>query len=151
MAAKIKIVHLYPKELNLYGDTGNVLCLKRRIDARGIKCEITEVGAGGVIPDFDIMFIGGGQDREMNIILKDLRKKSEMIAYAAGLGKVILAICAGYQLLGEYYKTADGGIMKMSTASGHFLLTSAAPCTSMSSSTSIPAASFSRMVFRDVP
>ncbi len=112
----MRIVHLYPKELNLYGDSGNLLCLKRRLDLRSIKYEIREIGIGDSIPDFDIMLIGGGQDREMRLILKDLRKKSEMLSYAIHMNKVIFAVCGGYQLLGEYYETADKSIMKMTGA-----------------------------------
>lgn len=113
---RVRIVHLYPQELSLYGDSGNVLCLKKRLEMRNIKAEIIEVKIGEDIPDFDIMFIGGGQDREMEIIHRDLRRKSEMLSYCVSCGKVILAICGGFQLLGEYYETADKSIMKMSSA-----------------------------------
>ena len=57
---KIKIVHLYPDEMNLYGDSGNVLCLYNRLARRSYKSEIVRVGIGDKIPNFDIMFIGGG-------------------------------------------------------------------------------------------
>ena len=113
---KLRIVHLYPKELNLYGDNGNLLCLKRRIEQRSIKTEIREVGIGELIPDFDIMVIGGGQDREMGIISSDLKRKSEMLSYCVKSGKVVFSVCAGFQLLGEYYKTADGKIIKLTCA-----------------------------------
>ena len=112
----MRIVHLYAKELNLYGDSGNVLCIKRRLEARNIKNEIIEIGVNENIPDFDIMIIGGGQDREMNLILRDIRKKSEMLTFAVETKKVIFAVCGGYQLLGEYYETFDGSYMKMSGA-----------------------------------
>ena len=62
------------------------------------------------------MLIGGGQDREMRIILRDLRKKSEMLSYAAMSGRVIFAVCGGYQLLGEYYEAADKTVMKMTAS-----------------------------------
>ncbi len=113
---KIRIVHLYPDELNLYGDSGNILCLKRRLEKRKIKCEIIGTGTGERIPDFDIMFIGGGQDREMEIIRRDLIKKSEALCYAVRSKKVILSICGGYQLLGEYYEAPNGNKIKMSGA-----------------------------------
>lgn len=111
----IRIVHLYPKELNLYGDAGNLLCLKKRIEKRGYSTEIIEVGIGDNIPNFDIMHIGGGQDKEMRIIQNDLRRKAEMLSFCVHSGKTIIAICGGYQLLGEYYKTKDD-VIKLSSA-----------------------------------
>ena len=113
---RVKILRLYPKELNLYGDGGNLLCLIKRLEWRGIKSEIIEIEIGESIPDFDIMLIGGGQDREMNIISNDVRRKGEMLSYAIECGRVILAVCAGFQLLGEHYETADGGYIKLSGA-----------------------------------
>lgn len=104
---KIVIAHLYPNELNLYGDVGNVMCLYNRLVWRGYKAEIVPVGIGERLGNFDILFIGGGQDREMKIISHDLRHKAEMLCYCVEQGRVILAICGGYQLLGQYYKSAD--------------------------------------------
>ena len=65
---KIKIVHLYPEELNLYGDSGNIRCLVRRLRERHFGSEVIKIGIGETIPDFDLLFIGGGQDREMQIL-----------------------------------------------------------------------------------
>lgn len=113
---RIRLVHLYPDELNLYGDGGNILCIKRRLEKRGIETEIIPVGQGRNIPDFDLMFIGGGQDREMRIIARDVRKKAEMIRFAIENGKVIFAVCGGYQLLGEYYLTYEGDRLSLSGA-----------------------------------
>lgn len=112
----VRIVHLYPKELSLYGDNGNVLCLYKRLKNRGYSVDVVEVGIGEVIPDFDIMFIGGGQDKEMRIIANDIKRKSEMLSYCIKTGKTILAICGGYQLLGEYYQTVDGDKLILSSA-----------------------------------
>lgn len=113
---KLRILHLYPGELNLYGDGGNVLCLRKRLEKRGVDCEIISAGTGDGIPDFDLMFIGGGQDKEMKIILRDLRKKAEMLHFAIHSGKTVFAVCGGYQLLGEYYKTESGETLKLSGA-----------------------------------
>lgn len=113
---RLKIAHLYPKELNLYGDCGNLLCLKYRLEKRGIKAEIIPVEAAQALPDFDLLFIGGGQDREMELISRDIRLKGEMLKYAIESEKTVLAICGGYQLLGEYYKTADGNTLRLSGA-----------------------------------
>lgn len=113
---RVRIAHLYPKELNLYGDSGNVLCLYNRLIWRGYKAEVTHINIGDKINDFDILFIGGGQDKEMKIIAKDLKRKSDMLSYCAEQGKVILAICGGYQLLGDYYTTGSGEQIKLSSA-----------------------------------
>lgn len=113
---KVKIAHLYPDELNLYGDAGNVSCLYNRLIWRGYKVEIAGIGIGDKITDFDIMFIGGGQDREMNIISRDLKRKAEMIAYSVESGKTVLAICGGFQILGQYYRAADGNELNLTGA-----------------------------------
>lgn len=113
---KIKIAHLYPKELNLYGDSGNVLCLYNRLIRRGYKTEVMHINIGDKINDFDILFIGGGQDKEMKIIAKDLKRKSDMLSYCIEQGKTILAICGGYQLLGDYYTSSGGEQIKLSSA-----------------------------------
>ena len=113
---KIKIVHLYPKELSLYGDSGNILCIVKRLEERGYKTDVKNIGIGDTVSDFDLMFIGGGQDKEMKIISRDLRKKGDMLRYAVNSGKTLLAICGGFQLLGEYYKTTDGDILRLSSS-----------------------------------
>ncbi len=113
MAGRVRIVHLYAEELNLYGDSGNVLCLRKRLADRGFFPEIRAVGVGDRLDDFDILFIGGGQDREMGIIAGDIRKKSQALKYYIENGSVVLAICGGYQILGEYYKGIDGDVMRL--------------------------------------
>lgn len=112
----VKIVQLYPKELNLYGDSGNAICLLKRLRDRGYSAELIEVGINESIPDFDIMLIGGGQDKEMRVIENDLRRKSEMLSYSVRNSKVILAICGGFQLLGEYYKAPNSKAIRLSSA-----------------------------------
>ncbi|MFR5875716.1 MAG: type 1 glutamine amidotransferase [Eubacterium sp.] len=113
---KIKIAHLYPNELNLYGDSGNVLCLYNRLVWRGYNVSVEHIGIGDRINDFDILFIGGGQDREMKIIERDLRRKADMLSYSIRQGRVVLAICGGYQILGQYYKTFNGDEIKLTGA-----------------------------------
>lgn len=108
---ELKICHLYPDILNLYGDQGNIICMKRRLEWRNIDCSITEVSIGenADFTDFDIFFIGGGQDFEQGILLEDLaRGKAAEIKAAVADGKTFLTICGGYQMLGSYYKTWDG-------------------------------------------
>lgn len=107
----LNICHIYPDLLNLYGDRGNILCLKQRIERRGIAAQVNEIKMGEkFIPEeADIIFIGGGQDFEQDVLLNDLKgDKEKAIGYAIENEKALLAICGGYQMLGKYYKTYDG-------------------------------------------
>lgn len=67
----LRICHLYPDLLNLYGDRGNILCMRRRLEWRGIDAEVTEVTVGqqADFTQFDLFFIGGGQDFEQEVLL----------------------------------------------------------------------------------
>ncbi|MDP4181428.1 MAG: glutamine amidotransferase, partial [Bacillota bacterium] len=112
---ELNICHLYPDLLNLYGDRGNIIALKRRSEWRGIKINITNITLGDCyIPEsYDIVFLGGGQDYEQSIIQDDLLKqKGGAIRNAVKNDKIFLCICGGYQLLGKYYKTWDGKEIK---------------------------------------
>ena len=107
----IKICHLFPDTLNLYGDRGNILCMVKRLEWRGFSAEIHEIPVGTALnpDDYDIFFIGGGEDFDRSIIMDDLQDgKGEAIKTAIENGKVFLAICGGYQLLGNFYETTDG-------------------------------------------
>lgn len=108
---ELKICHLYPDILNLYGDRGNVTCLKKRLEWRGIGCTVEGISIGQKLDasQYDLFFIGGGQDFEQEVLLEDLRgDKSLQIKSAIEDEKPFLAICGGYQILGSYYKTWDG-------------------------------------------
>lgn len=108
---ELRIFHLYPDVLNLYGDRGNVLCLKRRLEWRGLGCAVTEVPMGerARLSDADICFIGGGQDFEQGLLLEDLRSgRAADIRAAVEDGTAFLCVCGGYQLMGHYYETASG-------------------------------------------
>lgn len=121
----LTIVHLFPELLNLYGDGGNVIALTRRLQWRGLPVEVRELGMGDAM-DFsqaDIVFIGGGADREQ-MIVKDamVARKSELSAYVAD-GGVLLAVCGGYQFLGHSYAMDDVvveglGVIDMETVRG---------------------------------
>lgn len=103
---KISICHLYPDLLNLYGDRGNIIAMQKRLEWRGIGVELDEISIGmNFDPDkYDIVFIGGGQDFEQEILLKDLdHEKTSKIKYAVDSNVVFLGICGGYQLLGTHY------------------------------------------------
>ena len=113
---KLTIGHLYPDLLNLYGDRGNIQCFRKRLNWRGIEAEVIPVLSGDNI-DFsklDIVLLGGGSDREQELVcgyLKEIRK--DFKEYVEDNG-VVLAVCGGYQLLGHYYDTDDGRIEGLS-------------------------------------
>lgn len=112
---ELNICHLYPDLLNLYGDRGNVIAIKKRCEWRGIKTNIAQVSIGDDFDaaKYDMVFIGGGQDYEQELIRPDLvnEKSAEIKSYIEN-EKVMLAICGGYQLLGRYYQTSEGETLK---------------------------------------
>ena len=107
---KITIGHLYPHLLNLYGDRGNIQCMKMRLLWRGYEAEVREYNLGDTI-DFtkiDIVLLGGGSDREQMIVCRRLQEiQKDFHAYVED-GGVVIAVCGGYQLLGHEYSTPDG-------------------------------------------
>lgn len=106
---KLKILHLYPREMNLYGDHGNVLAIKRRCEWRNIKVEIVEHEPGDEIPDdIDIIFGGGGQDSGQGKIEDDLHVIAPILKQYIEDGTPCLVICGLYQLFGKYYQPAEG-------------------------------------------
>ena len=108
---ELRICHMYPDVLNLYGDRGNMICLRNRLEWRGIGCTIRRlpIGETAGLAGFDLIFIGGGQDFEQQVLLEDLhRGKDREIKAAVADGKTFLTICGGYQMLGNYYETHDG-------------------------------------------
>ncbi len=107
----LRICHMYPDLLNLYSDIGNLTAMRYRLQQRGIGVEIEECFAGMPLraADYDLIFIGGGQDFEEEVLLRDLiGRKSVELRHAIQAGMPVLAICGGYQLLGQYYRTAAG-------------------------------------------
>ena len=111
MGMMIKIAHLYPDMLNLYGDRGNIIALTSRLKARNIEVQVDRITMGKTFnsDDYDILFIGGGQDFEQDALLVDLKQgKDKELKKAVENNKVVLAICGGYQMLGKYYETYDG-------------------------------------------
>ncbi len=108
---KLRLAHLYPKLMNIYGDRGNILCLRRRCEERGIVFEVQELNAGDKLKpkEFDMIFIGGAQDKEQRRVADDLLKlKARPLREAVEAGVTVLAVCGGYQLLGKFYRTAAG-------------------------------------------
>ena len=113
---KIRIGHLYPDLLNLYGDRGNIQCLKKRMQWRGIDAEVQEFQITDTISflDLDIVLLGGGSDREQMLVCEKLKTiRQDFKEYVEDNG-VVIAVCGGYQLLGHYYDTDDGRIEGLS-------------------------------------
>ena len=107
----LHIAHLYPDHMNLYGDRGNVRCLVNRCRWRGIDAQVTPLGPGDPFAPaaYDLVFIGGGPDREQARVAADLTgAKGDGLRRAVEDGVVVLAVCGGYQLLGRYYRPAVG-------------------------------------------
>jgi CobQ-like glutamine amidotransferase family enzyme len=107
---KLQITHLYPDLLNLYGDRGNIQCMVMRCRWRGIEAEVTECRMGDSV-DFlhsDIILLGGGSDREQQIVCTRLQRIRKDFREYVEDGGTVLAVCGGYQLLGHYYDTPDG-------------------------------------------
>ncbi|SOD71179.1 hypothetical protein SAMN05892883_0748 [Jatrophihabitans sp. GAS493] len=105
----LKLVHLYPREMNIYGDTGNVMVLRRRLQWRGRPVEIVPVSVGDSLPtDADIILGGGGQDAAQGDIGADFVGRGATLRAMADDGVVMLAICGTYQLLGHEFVTQEG-------------------------------------------
>lgn len=106
----IRLAHLYPRELNIYADRGNIAVLARRTEWRGIGLEVAEVGVGDPIPrDAHLYYLGGGQDRDQLAVADDLRgSKGADLRALVHDGACLLAVCGGYQLAGHGYTGVDG-------------------------------------------
>jgi hypothetical protein len=107
--------HLYPDQLNLYGDRGNILTLQQRCQWRNIQLHVVELGIGDALdPDaYDLLFIGGGQDRDQAPVAQDLYETKSIGLWAAIEDDMpVLAVCGGYQLLAHYYRPASGPDLK---------------------------------------
>ena len=128
-SGSLRLGLLYPLEMNLYGDRGNVLALVRRAALRGVELEVRTLGLDTGDPD-DIaacsgFLIGGGQDLDQLALAHDLvARKGPALREQVADGAPLLAVCAGYQLLGEHYRTAAGdlipglGILPLRTEAG---------------------------------
>jgi CobQ-like glutamine amidotransferase family enzyme len=109
----LTIVHLYPKEMNIYGDMGNILTLKVRSEKRGHEVNVINIGLGELdnknLPIGDIYFMGGGQDDDMYKVFEDLlENKKKFIISEVEKGKVFLLICGAFQLFGKYFMDSEG-------------------------------------------
>ena len=110
-SGKIRLAHLYPDLMSVYGDRGNVLTLARRAEWRGIDLEVREATLGDELDpsEMDLIFFGGGQDLEQAVVSPDfLLQKGDAVRNAVEDGAALLSVCGGYQLLGKTYTTVDG-------------------------------------------
>ena len=114
MTETLRVCHLYPRELNIYADRGNIAVLARRCQWRGITIQVTELGLGKPVSagQFDLFYLGGGQDRDQSVVATDLlATKSDQLSRELADGAAMLAVCGGYQLAGSGYTGVDGSRM----------------------------------------
>jgi CobQ-like glutamine amidotransferase family enzyme len=105
----VRVGLVYPELLGTYGDRGNALVLAQRCRWRGIAAEVVEITAGAAIPDsLDIYLFGGGEDDPQNMAAAGMRASRANVERAWRGGAAVVAVCAGYQLIGHSYVTADG-------------------------------------------
>lgn len=111
--ARFRIAHLYPDLMNLYGDRGNLICLQKRLQWYGHDCSIESLGLRDemALEPFDMVFMGGGSDREQGLVYEDLLRKGNLLKDEIEAGLPMLCICGAYQLLGFSYIAADGQVM----------------------------------------
>lgn len=122
----LHIAHLFPDLLNLYADKGNILTLVQRLRWRGYDVEVHEVTHRDTprLTAYDLVLLGGGSDREQEIVATHLKGYQQSFAHAVRDGLPVLAICGGYQLLGAYYQLPSGekiaglDILEMYTSAG---------------------------------
>ncbi len=109
----IRVGHLYPEYLNIYADRGNIAVLARRAALRGHELVVEGVSVGDELDPgaHDLLYVGGGQDREQALISGDLAAKAEPIGTAVEGGAALLAVCGGYQLLGRGYRERSGALL----------------------------------------
>jgi lipid II isoglutaminyl synthase (glutamine-hydrolysing) len=123
---RLVLGHLYPDYLNIYADRGNMAVLERRAAWRGIELDYRPISVGDPVRpgEHDLLYIGGGQDREQALIAPDLAAKAEQVSEAVADGAALLAVCGGYQLLGRFYRDRSGaelpgiGLFPLHTVAG---------------------------------
>lgn len=134
--APLKFLYLYPNMMDLYGDSGNLQILKYRAEKRGFSVAIDRYIIGDQCPlrvyttskanpdtdpefpkpldfkNYDLIFLGGGSDKEQKVVAKDIRKYHKLFPSAYRAGVFILAICGGFQLFGKFYKDAENNLIE---------------------------------------
>ncbi len=123
----LRLGHLYPAEMNIYADRGNIAVLERRLAWRGHRLEVSELGVGDRLEpgEHDLFYLGGGQDRDQAVVAEDMAAtKGEALRAAVAAGAAGLAVCGGFQLAGHGYTGTDGsrmpgvGILDLDTVAG---------------------------------
>jgi len=107
---ELRLLALYPEQMNIYADRGNIVFLRRRCEWRGIDFEYAAAGSGERFDPgaHDLVYIGGGQDRDQRAVAADMvESKREALDAATADGAALLAVCGGYQLLGHSYELGD--------------------------------------------
>jgi CobQ-like glutamine amidotransferase family enzyme len=107
---ELRLLALYPEQMNIYADRGNIIFLQRRCEWRGIGFAYAAAGPGDRFDPgrHDFLYVGGGQDRDQRAVAADMvESKREALAAAADDGAVVLAVCGGYQLLGHSYELGE--------------------------------------------
>jgi lipid II isoglutaminyl synthase (glutamine-hydrolysing) len=123
---KVIVGHLYPDYLNIYADRGNIAVLARRAAWRGHELEVRSLSVGDEVRpgEHDLLYVGGGQDREQALVAEDLATKAAGVLEAVAGGAAVLAVCGGYQLLGRSYRDLHGadlpgiGLFPLETVAG---------------------------------
>ena len=124
--SEVVIVHLFPRRMNIYGDTGNVITLSRRLEWRSIphRVDLVPVGADYDLLNADIVVAGGGEDASQIEVARDVVQRSENLHAAVDAGVAFLVVCGTYQLFGHRFNAADGselsgiGVFDAETVSG---------------------------------
>lgn len=126
-APAVRLGHLYPAEMNIYADRGNIAVLERRLAWRGLELEVTALEPGDPVDPgaHDLYYLGGGQDRDQAVVAEDLvATKAEGLRAAVAGGAAALCVCGGFQLAGHGYTGTDGarmpgvGILDLDTVAG---------------------------------
>lgn len=113
MTQSITLLHLYARDMNIYGDLGNVLTIRRRLEWHGYDVKLISYNPGDVFPsDVDIILGGGGQDSGQDTIMEDLIAIGPKLHQLAEGGVPMLMVCGLYQLFGKFFKTQDGHVIK---------------------------------------
>lgn len=113
MSQTIRLLQLYPRDMNIYGDWGNTLVLKRRLEWHGYDVELLSYNPGDSFPDdVDLIVGGGGQDSGQGTIQTDLLKIGSKLKALADDDVPMLMICGLYQLFGRFFKTRDGQMIE---------------------------------------
>lgn len=124
---QIRILHLYDQYLNIYADRGNIRVLQQRCAWRGIGCKVSGLAPGQSFEagEFDLLYVGGGQDRDQRMIAQHLVDDcADSITRSIQDGAALLAVCGGYQLLGHSYRDSTGelqpgiGLFDLTTEAG---------------------------------